>query len=782
MILSINSNLRYFLATALLLSLTFSYGQKSRHNIIPNPVNYEAGKGYFKVTASTMIVISPNSKELSKIADLLNEKLRIERNTSNSNSKTTSQRHNTITLKLSASNELGNEGYKLMVDKKAITITANTGKGVFYGVQTLLQLLPAEIEEADPTGGPTKWKVPACSIVDYPRFEYRGMHLDVCRHLFPVDFIKKYIDLLATYKINNFHWHLTDDQGWRLEIKKYPLLTEIGSQRSSTPIGRNTRDDNTAYGGFYTQAEAIEIVDYAAKRYVNIIPEIEMPGHAVAALASYPALSCTGGPFEVLTKWGVSENIFCAGNENVYNFLEDVLSEVMDIFPSRYIHIGGDEAPKTRWEACPLCQQKIRDESLKDAQELQSYFIRRIEKFLNQNGRQIIGWDEILEGGLAPGATVMSWRGTEGGITAARMGHDVIMTPGTPCYFDHYQGPPAAEPLAIGGYNPLISVYNFEPIPPELDSIEASHILGSQGNLWTEYIPTSEQLEYMAFPRALALAEVNWSSRENRNWGDFSTRLNHHFDRLRKRNVNFSESSYNVDISTVYDSSSNEWLVKLSTDIPDARIRYSAESKENSDLNEKYHQPFLLTETANIKAELEINGERSGKTSERTVYIHDGFGKMPLLNTQYNYRYSAKGPSTLTDGQRASPLALHADWLGFLGNDADLVIDLGKEIEIRNINIGYLFNPANWIFLPTETTITLSTDGINYTPAEGMRPDLLTMREPVTINYTQVQINTVARYIRIVAKNRGICPQDHPGNGNKAWLFLDEVLINIPEI
>ena len=763
-----------YLIFVLLMITSTTYSQKNIHSIIPEPVSYVSGKGHFILNGETTIQMSSSSKELSKLADYLNERLLITKVSVKNNPSVNSASGNVILLDLNNTDKVGEEGYLLTVNKKLITVRANTGKGIFYGIQTLIQLLPPEIETISTQNTVKKWEVPVCTILDYPRFQYRGMHLDVGRHLFPVEFIKKYIDLLAAYKINNFHWHLTEDQGWRLEIKKYPLLTEIGAWRKSSPIGRNVSDDNQAYGGFYTQAEAREIVAYAARRYVNVIPEIEMPGHAMAALAAYPQLSCTGGPFEVYTKWGVTDDIFCAGKEETFLFLEDVLNEVMNIFPSKYIHIGGDEAPKTRWESCSLCQKRMQDEHLKNAHELQNYFITRIEKFLNSNGRQIIGWDEILEGGLAPGATVMSWRGTDGGIAAAKLKHDVIMTPGSHCYFDHYQGNPATEPLAIGGFNTLQNVYSFEPVPGELTSEESKYIIGSQGNVWTEYMLNSSQVEYMAFPRALALAEVNWSARSNRNWDNFSSKMNKHFERLEKMQVNFSKSSNDILISTAIDPETNQTKVLLECSNKSGQIFYSIGNTSFK----KYKKPFLVNKTSVVKAFLKLNKKPVGNETERIIYVHDGFGKTPVMNTQYNYKYAASGPFTLTDGLRAHPRSLKSDWLGFLGNNAEFIIDLGLQLEIKNINIGFLHNPSNWIYLPTGVEIELSTDGITYEPANGMRPELLTMREPITVDYTMVQINSTARYIKITAKNRGICPDDQPGSGNKAWLFMDEVMIN----
>ncbi len=506
--------------------------------IIPNPVSMELNEGFFRINEKTNVLIQPETKELERLAGMLIGKIAGAGGPEMSIAGKSGS--NIIILQISEGLiEIGDEGYLLEVNPQFVNIKANSGAGIFYGLQTLFQLLPESIESSFGICENANMEIPAVKIKDYPRFSYRGLHLDVGRHLFPVDFIKKYIDLLASYKMNTFHWHLTEDQGWRLEIMAYPLLTEIGAWRKSSPVGRNEGQDSLPYGGFYTQAEAREIVEYAAQRYVRVIPEIELPGHSQAALAAYPYLSCTGGPFEVHTWWGVSNEIYCAGNDEVFTFLEKTLDEVMDIFPSEYIHIGGDEAPKLRWESCPKCQKRIENEQLADEHELQSWFVQRIERYLNSKGRKIIGWDEILEGGLAPNATVMSWRGTSGGITAAKMGHDVIMTPGSPCYFDHYQANPENEPLAICCFNPLNKVYEYEPIPEELSEYEAKHVLGAQGNVWTEYMKTSDHVEYMAYPRAIALAEVLWTPKDKRNWVFFLERLKSHFLRLDHKRVNY---------------------------------------------------------------------------------------------------------------------------------------------------------------------------------------------------------------------------------------------------
>lgn len=428
------------------------------------------------------------------------------------------------------------EYYRLLISSNQIKIEAYTDTGVFRALTTLRQLLPADwlITSRFPT------KIPCLKIEDEPKFSYRGLHLDVCRHFFGVEFIKRYLDAMAEHKFNVFHWHLTEDQGWRIAINKYPELTNKGAWRNGSQKGRYSehRFDSLRYGGFYTQEQIKFIVQYAKERYITVIPEIELPGHSLAALTAYPQLSCAGGPFQVAKGWGVFDDVYCAGNDSTIRFLKDVLTDVMALFPSKYIHIGGDECPKTRWKTCAKCQKRISGNGLKDEHELQSWFIREIEQFLNANNRQIIGWDEILEGGLAPNATVMSWRGTAGGEEAAKQKHTVVMTPGNPLYFDHYQSKDSTEPIAIGGYNPLKSVYHYNPLANIPDSIHR-YILGAQGNVWTEYMETEKHVEYMVWPRAAALSEVLWTG-ERKDYPDFLNRLKTDVKRLETLKVNYA--------------------------------------------------------------------------------------------------------------------------------------------------------------------------------------------------------------------------------------------------
>jgi hexosaminidase len=565
--------------------------------VVPRPAFVERGEGWFAARATTPVVTAtPADPALAALAAFA-------RGVLEGHAPPGPGDGGVLHLELAPHGALPAEGYELAAAPGGVTVRAAGPAGLFYGLQTFRQLLPL-----DGSG-----RVPAVTIRDAPRFPYRGMHLDVGRHLFPVAFIKRYIDLLARYKLNVFHWHLTDDQGWRLEIRKYPRLTSVGAWRRETVAGNQMRPyvgDGRPYGGFYTQAEVREIVAYAAARYVTVIPEIELPGHSLAALAAYPELACTPGPFEVGTNWGVYDDIYCPG-ERTFTFLEDVLGEVLELFPSPYIHIGGDEVPKRRWRESPVAQEVMRREGVADEGALQSWFIRRIETFLRSRGRRIIGWDEILEGGLAPDATVMSWRGVAGGIEAARQGHDVIMSPGSHLYFDHYQGPRETEPLAIGGFTTLERVYGFEPVPPGLTPAEAGHVLGAQANVWTEYIPTSGHVEYMAFPRMLALAEVVWTPVADRSWDDFARRLPDQLARLDALQVNYRipeplglEGDRLVLADTV--------VLTLTSPLPAARVLWAADGVTGARIADGPVTLRVLAGGVRITARLALPGGRLG--------------------------------------------------------------------------------------------------------------------------------------------------------------------------
>ena len=531
------------LACLLLVPAMIAGAQSSAISIIPRPDSLQAGRGDFTLTARTIIVADRADSAVAQrfarsIADATGFTLAVRVGTNATG--------NRIVFRRAPARDttLGSEGYRLDVKPGVVTITSAAAAGSFYATQSLRQLFPSNIYRSAPLEG-VAWKAPAVTIVDRPRFQWRGMHLDVSRHFMPKEFVKKYIDLLALHKMNTFHWHLTDDQGWRIEIKKYPRLTEIGAWRDSTIVGRQVRDtahavwDKKRHGGFYTQDDVREIVAYARDRFVTVVPEIEMPGHSQAAVAAYPALGNFGDTIKTWTMWGVT-NYILNPSDTTIAFMKDVLTEVMALFPGTFVHIGGDEAPKNQWKTSPRAQDRMRALNLKTEDELQSWFTTQMDTFLSSHGRRLVGWDEILEGGLAPNAVVMSWRGTAGGIAAARAGHDVVMTPGSHTYFDHYQSQnQAAEPLAIGGFLPLDTAYAYEPVPAELEPQFAKHILGAQGQVWTEYIEGPKNVEYMAFPRAAALAEVLWTARNRRDFADFSARLQSHLARLQALDVNY---------------------------------------------------------------------------------------------------------------------------------------------------------------------------------------------------------------------------------------------------
>lgn len=529
--------------TVIFMTIISSLFASNLAGIIPVPVSMTPGKGYFRITAKSSLLVSSDDKAVKDIVLLLNNHLKEFYHFSNLSVESGQiTKKGSIILKLDKECGIKPEGYKLSITKECIEICSADPNGLFYGVQTLFQMMPPEKKAL------SKIKIKSVEIEDYPRFSWRGLHLDVCRHFMPKEFIFKYLDYMAMHKLNTFHFHLTDDQGWRIEIKKYPLLTKIGSLRSETLVGRYSKEnavyDGTPHSGFYTQEEIKEIIKYAAERYITVVPEIEMPGHALAALSAYPELGCTGGPYKSATKWGVFEDVMCAGKESTFQFLEGVLEEVIALFPSTYIHVGGDECPKVRWHDCPLCQQRMKDESLADEHQLQSYFVQRMERFINGKGRKIIGWDEILEGGLAPNAAVMSWRGEEGGISAAGQQHYVVMTPGSHCYLDHYQGDKDTEPLAIGGFTPLEKIYGYEPVPAALSAENARFVMGAQGNVWTEYMASPAHVEYMVYPRAAALSEVLWSSKESRDYPSFMNRMKIMVKRYKSIGLNYCPNEF----------------------------------------------------------------------------------------------------------------------------------------------------------------------------------------------------------------------------------------------
>ena len=532
-----NNDMKKFQLYALLMILAISSFGQNAYNIIPLPQKLVPQKGNFIFKKGTAITIE--NAAFDPIASLLAENIKT---ASGNTSSIKTGKTATTGVIFSTNNSLGEEAYILNISSKKIDIQSKTSKGAFYALQSLLQLMPAQIYGS--TAASIELSAPNCNIGDAPRFGYRGLLLDVGRYFFSVDAVKRFIDIMAVYKLNTFHWHLTEDQGWRIEIKKYPLLTSISSVRKESMLGhyKDQKYDKTPHGGFYTQEQIKDVVAYASKKFITIIPEIEMPGHSQAVLAAYPQLGCNQDKiYEVQTKWGVSEDVLCP-REETFTFMQDVLTEVIALFPGQYIHIGGDECPKTQWKQSRFCQDLIKKLNLKNENELQSYFIRRIDQFVTAKGKKLLGWDEILEGGLSPNAMVMSWRGTKGGIEAAKQNHDVVMSPNSYFYIDYYQADPKTEPIAIGGFLPLSKCYSFEPDLPELTAEEAKHVVGIQANLWTEYISTIGYAEYMTYPRALALAEVSWSPKGSKNFENFKTRLKGHMPSMDAMKINYSKA------------------------------------------------------------------------------------------------------------------------------------------------------------------------------------------------------------------------------------------------
>jgi hexosaminidase len=759
-------------------SLSYMYGQSV--SVIPKPVESIINAGYpFTITKKTpfFFISGRCMANVIEFNSLLKKTYGFELGWTTEILDTNQQ---FIYLALPKDSTIPDEGYKMLVSSKYIKITATSRSGLFYALISVLQMMQPKPD------GDGAFMVPACEIIDYPRFKWRGMHLDVCRHFFEKEFIKKYIDLLALHKMNTFHWHLTEDQGWRIEIKKYPLLTQIGAWRNGSMVGKYSDHtfDTIRYGGYYTQDDIREIVKYAASRHITIIPEIEMPGHALAALASYPDVSCNGGPFEVSKEWGVFDDVYCAGNEKTFQFIEDVLTEVCALFPGKYIHIGGDECPKERWKTCPKCQKRIREEGLKDEHELQSYFIRRVEKFLNSKGKQIIGWDEILEGGLAPNAAVMSWRGEQGGVDAANQKHEVVMSPGTHCYFDHYQGDASIEPLAIGGYTPVEKVYDYNPIPAGLTDSLAHYIMGAQGNVWTEYIKDEKQVEYMALPRMCALAEAVWTPLKEKSCPNFMLRLKNHFELLNRFNVNYSKSVYQVRFATF--PMDNGVMLELFSNGGLGEIQYRFlgldETPYNFPINGVVQNEIITTGDNSERIPLiAFNGiveawiKGSELRTKQYIETSKASSKSIQFKTAPHQKYNHDPEFTLVNGEKGSFPMRKNEWNAWLGEDVEITIDLQSVQEISSIEIGCLLDQTSWIWLPKEIWISASAKGKKY--------KALGVSKGIAMGFCRIDFKsnfdkTKARYIKINAKNPGKIPSGNPGAGEDCWMFFDEILID----
>ena len=760
-----------------ILVLLFPFLGKSQQavSIIPQPVSLSVHDGHFIIDKNTSIIFNTKENDLRLAANFFNAFIK---NVSGESLSQNVKKQKSIVLEIRKTEKIGDEGYLLNVSPTSIKIIANTKVGIVYGMQSLFQTLPQIRTNA-------ALEVPCMEITDYPMFKWRGMHLDVCRHFFGPEMVKEYIDLMAAYKFNTFHWHLTDDQGWRIEIKKYPKLISVGAWRADrtgipwSECQPTQPGEETSYGGYYTQEQIRDIVAYAKEKNITIVPEIEMPGHSAAAISAYPWLSCTQQPQSTITGGVYPPNyqsVYDVSNDSVFTFLANVLTEVMQLFPSKYIHVGGDEVDKTPWKNDPRCQELMKKLGDTSVDQLQSYFIDRIEKFLIAHHRKLIGWDEILEGGLAPEATVMSWRGEDGGIKAAKMKHDVVMTPGTPLYFDHYQAGPAGEPEAIGGFNTLKMVYDYSPIPKELDSADAKYVLGAQANVWTEYIPTVSQLEYMVLPRMLALSEVLWTPKENRNYVDFYNRLQNQFRVFGENGFNYCPGNFTVTIKPT--AQDGKLLVTLSSEIPRSSIYYTIDSSDPDAGSDEYKSPIQIDSSVILKAVIVVEGKVMGvKPAEQKFVMHKAIGKNVTYTYPVSTYYMADGPNSLTDGVRGTD-DVSKYWHGFDGNDLIATIDMGTETDVQKITIGCLQHYKDWIFLPQSVTYEVSNDGKNFT-------DLGTINNTISPDEKGFIIKDFAlnfpaqeaRYIRVTAKSLGVCPKGHPGEGQPAWLFADEIMV-----
>ena len=765
-----------WLATAsLVLSSCTEGGADAAFCVIPMPNSLTAASGSYVLPGETAVSL-PEEENAQKVFRYLEDALR---NTP-VDLKTVPQ-GTEADIRLATDSTLANEAYRLEVDGQGVRIASNaTGAGWFYGVQSLLQLLPPDIYDSSKPFAEAL-EIPAVHIEDAPRFPHRGAMMDVGRNFLPKEAVLKFIDLMASYKMNVFHFHLTDDQGWRIEIKKYPRLTEVGSHRPRTQIGHSDyyyprRYDNKEQRGYYTQDEIREIVRYAADRFITVVPEIEMPGHASAALASYPELSCgLGKTYVVRDYFDVFDEVYCP-KENTFRFLEDVLTEVMDLFPSHYIHIGGDECPKKAWKKCAHCQALMKREGLPDEEALQSWFIHRIEQFVNSRGRDIIGWDEILQGGLAPNATVMSWRGEEGGIEAARQKHRVIMTPGVRCYFDFYQSVPEEEPMAMRGFLPLDTVYAYDPLPAALTPEEQAYIIGTQANIWGEYIQTPEHFEYMAFPRLLAMAEVQWTQPGQKDFDDFARRLDKEFRRLDLRGVNACRNFYEVDASGTWDESDGSYKVNLHTFCPDAEIRYALNDSVVTATSPLYESPIALTEDAVVYAAAYRDGKPLGQVKPTAFAVNAATG--------CTYSYS-ETPSlgdlcdihSLTDGHRGQARDHHR-WLTFHRDTMQLVLKLHQPEKISEVSFASLWRPWNTLWPVRAARVSVSMNGEHFV---SVTYSLLTydfspteaVRFPVSLCFPEVE----AAFVRLELVGGGPCPKGYYNEGKPSDFALDEIEI-----
>lgn len=749
----------------------------SDYEIIPKPLDVNCkGDASFLLKDGVAVIYPENNRKMQDNAEFLVDY--VERQTG---VKLTSHAGMPVdgaiclTLDLSDDNA---EAYKLIVNDKRVCISGASEAGVFYGIQTLRKSLPVAQD--------INVNLSAVEIYDKPRFAYRGAMLDVARHFYTVDEVKTFIDMLALHNINRFHWHLTDDQGWRIEIKKYPKLMSVASERKETVVGRwySGIYDGKSYGGYYTQDELRDVIDYAAKRHITIIPEVDLPGHMQAALTAYPELGCTGGPYEVRTIWGVSQDVLCVGNDFTLQFVKDVLSEVADIFPSEYIHIGGDECPKVRWEKCPKCQERIKSLGLKsDAkhtkeQRLQSYMIQEAAKYLKEKGKRIIGWTEILEGGLVPDATLMSWIGESGGIEAAHQHHDVIMTPNTYLYFDYYQSKKVEdEPLAIGGYLPIEKIYNYEPMPKVLTKEEQQYIKGVQANLWTEYIPVFSQVQYMVLPRLGAAAEVQWTDPSKKDYKDFLRRVPHLVAVYDCYGWNYATHVYDVNVDMKADTVNHVLNVQLST-MADDPIYYTLDGQDPTEKSLKYTKPFTIDQSVVLKT-MAVHPDRTSKISVDTIRFNKATLKPVVLLQPNESRFSPDGPVVLVDGRNGNHSFDTGVWLTVAGNDLEAVINMQAETILNSASVHVYVRKDAWLFDARGFSVSVSSDNKNY--KEVASQEYKQMQESDSDGIIEHELSfdpCKATYVKIKVISEKSMPDWHWDAGKAPFLLVDEIILN----
>ena len=741
-------------------------------NLVPKPVQFVQKKGSFTLSRNSSISAIDKSQRINELVELA-QNMVLDRTGLALKVKNNGQG---LFFGIINNPDIGEEGYKISINEKGIFIHANNPAGIFYGLQTFRQMLPISKSE--------KVTLPFMEITDYPRLSWRGLHLDVGRHFFPPTAIKRYIDLMAMYKINVFHWHLTEDQGWRIEIKKYPKLTSVGAWRnkvgfpSNQEKGFNT-DDGKPYGGFYTQEDVKEIVEYARVRNITVVPEIEIPGHSKAAVVSYPEFYCfPDQKLEVRSVAGISDGVYCAGKDETFQFLEDVLDEVMALFPSKLIHIGGDEAPKRNWAKCSNCQRRIKSEGLKDENELQSYFVKRIENYLNYNNRQLIGWDDVFDEGLAQNSTVMAWRGMAPGIEAAELGHNVVMTPRMPTYLNRAQSinpvtkHDAVNPLTShnGRVTTLQDIYEFNPVPDELKKDAVKHIIGVQACLWSEHIPNLKLLEYKAYPRAIALAEVGWTPQHDRDWNDFYKRFTGHLPQLSFYEVEYGQPSYDVKIEVAPSDDNKNIFVQFLTETP-GTVYFTTDGSEPNKQSKIYHKNLEIKKSETLKARMYRPDGSAGRITEQEVIFHKAIGKKATYNIPYSQEHHGGGDYALTDG-------LDYIWQGFQKRDIDVVIDLGEIMEINRITTNWWYDIDDWVLRPLEVSYEISLDGkIYYEVYQSKNINPENVYNKGTLNLTHEMENGKARFIRLKAKNQMVLPSWHKNTGGGTWIFVDELIV-----